>query len=300
MSPQDASFLYVEDANNPMHVGSVLIFQGPPPKYGDVVRMVARKLHLVPRYRQKVRFPPFQLGRPVWVDDPHFQILYHIRHTALPPPGGDEELRNLAGRVLAQSLDRTKPLWELWMVEGLEGDRWALVNKVHHCMVDGIASTDLMSVLFDERRDARLPAPVPWRPEREPSDMQLVADAFADGLVSPLARLQGLPAAGRAPFLNPRELFDFWRGLSQTSSVLAPTPASLNGPVGPHRRWSWVKSSLDEVKEIKGALGGTVNDVVLTVITRGFRDLVLRRGGEGGGRGGGAPVAGSGGPRRGG
>ena len=280
MSPQDAAFLYIESANSPMHVGSVAVFEGPPPSYGDLVRMVVRKLHLVPRYRQKVRFPPLEIGRPVWVDDPHFQILYHVRRTAVPPPGGDEELRNLAGRVFAQLLDRTKPLWELWMVEGLSEGRWALVSKVHHSMVDGIAGTDLMSVIFDAARDARLPAEVPWRPEPEPSTVQLALDAAVDGVRAPLSRLRSLPLAARSPLpLSPQDTLDLVRGLLRGSTLaLQPTPASLNGPVGPHRRWSWLRASLDEVREIKRVLGGSVNDVVLAAITRGFRELLLGRG----------------------
>ena len=149
MSPQDAMFLHIEDDNNPMHIGNVSVFEGPPPSYGDLVRTVAANLPLVPRYRQRVRFVPLELGRPVWVDDAHFQILYHIRHTAVPKPGEPEQLRNLAGRVFAQNLDRSKPLWELWMVEGLEEGRWALISKVHHAMVDGVAGTDLLTVLLD-------------------------------------------------------------------------------------------------------------------------------------------------------
>jgi diacylglycerol O-acyltransferase / wax synthase len=279
MSPQDASFLYIEDANNPMHVGSVTVFDGPPPSYGDVVRMVVSKLHLVPRYRQKVRFPPLEIGRPVWVDDPHFQILYHVRHTAVPPPGDDEKLRNLAGRVFGQLLDRTKPLWEIWMVEGLPDRHWALVSKVHHCMVDGIAGTDLMSILFDANPDARLPPPVPWSPEPEPSMLQLARDALVDGVSMPLARLQALPLAARAPRLNPQETLELVRGLvGREAMSFPPTPSSLNGPIGPHRRWSWLKTSLGDIREIKGALGGSVNDVVLAAITRGFRELLLERG----------------------
>ena len=279
MSPQDASFLYIEDANNPMHVGSVVVFEGPPPTYGDLVRMVVRKLHLVPRYRQKVRFPPLELGRPVWVDDSHFQVLYHVRHTALPPPGGDGELRNLAGRVFAQMLDRTKPLWELWLVQGLPEGRWALVQKVHHCMVDGIASTDLMSIMFEAGPQARLPAPVPWNPRPEPSAAQLAAGALADGVTAPLTRLRSLPMAARAPFLNLDETLGLARGLVRLpAQPIRRTPRSLNGPVGPHRRWSWVKTSLDDIRQIKESLGGSVNDVVLSVITRGFRELLLERG----------------------
>jgi diacylglycerol O-acyltransferase / wax synthase len=278
MSPQDASFLWVEDENNPMHVGSVSIFEGPPPSYGDLVRIVVGKLHLVPRYRQKVRFVPYQLGRPLWVDDPHFQVLYHVRQTAVPRPGGDEQLRNLAGRLLAQHLDRTKPLWELWMIEGLEGDRWAIVSKTHHAMVDGVASTDLLTVLFDRSPDAPPPQEMPWAPQREPTDAELLSDAFADAIFSPLLRLQGLPAAARLPQLEPRDLPELWRGFANQWTAPKPTPSSLNGPIGPHRRWSWVRSSLAEVKQIRVALGGTVNDVVLAVITRGFRDLLMKRG----------------------
>jgi len=171
MSPQDAMFLHIEDDNNPMHIGNVSVFEGPPPSYGDLVRTVAANLPLVPRYRQRVRFVPLELGRPVWVDDAHFQILYHIRHTAVPKPGEPEQLRNLAGRVFAQNLDRSKPLWELWMVEGLEEGRWALISKVHHAMVDGVAGTDLLTVLLDrEPRPGDRPlsratctsSPTPW------------------------------------------------------------------------------------------------------------------------------------------
>src|SRR5438105_6381966 len=195
MSAQDASFLHIEDGNNPMHVGNVAVFEGPAPSYGDFVRAVASKLPLVPRYRQRVRFVPSGLGRPVWVDDPHFQILYHIRHTAVPPPGGREQLRNLAGRVFAQLLDRNKPLWELWLVEGLERNRWALVSKVHHCMVDGVSAADLLTVLLDRSPEAEPTASPPaWSPPSEPGNLRLLADAVADAVTEPVERLRGLPA----------------------------------------------------------------------------------------------------------
>jgi len=278
MSAPDAMFLYVEDAKNPMHVGSVAIFEGPAPRYGDLVRIVVRKLHLVPRYRQRVRFVPFELGRPVWADDPHFQILYHVRHTAVPPPGGDDELRNLAGRLLAQHLDRHKPLWELWMVEGLADGRWAAVSKVHHCMVDGVAGTDLLSVIFDHSPHPRTLPDVPWAPARESGDLRLIADACIDSVVHPLQRLTTLPPLVRAPVRHPRQAFELVAGLAEDWLWPRQVPRSLNGPIGPHRRWSWVKGSLDEVKEIRRALGSTVNDVVLAAITRGFRELLLSRG----------------------
>jgi WS/DGAT/MGAT family acyltransferase len=278
MSAQDAMFLYIEDANNPMHIGSVAIFEGPAPPYGDLVRMVARKIHLVPRYRQRVRFVPLQQGRPVWTDDPRFQVLYHVRHTAVPPPGGDDELRNLAGRILAQPLDRDRPLWEIWMVEGLADGRWAIASKTHHCMVDGVAGTDLLSVIFDTSPHPRPGPEVPWAPEREPSDLRLVGEAWVDRLVEPLRHLSALPPIVRAPLRDPRRALDVVTGLAGTWLLPRRTPLQLNGPIGPHRRWAWIKGSLAEVKEVRRTLGGTVNDVVLCAVTRGFRELLLNRG----------------------
>src|SRR5438309_9736602 len=169
MSPLDASFLHIEDAVTHMHIGSVGIFEGPPPAPGEVKEAISERLPLVPRYRQKVRFVPLALGRPVWVDDPHFNLDYHVRLTALPSPGGDEELRNLVGRVMSQQLDRAKPLWELWVAQGLDDGRWALISKTHHSMVDGVAATDLLSVLLDSERDPNPPAPDPWVSASEPN-----------------------------------------------------------------------------------------------------------------------------------
>ena len=279
MSPLDAVFLHVEDDNNPMHIGSVAVFEGPPPTYGELVRTVAAKLPQVPRYRQRVRFVPFGAGRPVWIDDPHFNILYHVRRTAVPTPGAPEELRNLAGRVFGQRLDRAKPLWELWVVEGVEEGRWALISKVHHCMVDGVSGTDLMTVLFDIE-----PVPPPTKapefvPEPEPSRFRLLADTAIDAVVDPFDRVFGLPIMARANLagFGLREL----RNLAYTAGrFIQPAVNSLNGPIGPHRRWSWASATLEEVKTIRNAFGGTVNDVVLAVVTRGFRDLLLERGEE--------------------
>src|SRR6266511_2010444 len=165
MSTQDAGFYFVEDENSPMHVGSVAVFEGPPPAYGDLVRLLVAKLPRVPRYRQRVRTVPLHLGRPMWIDDEHFEILYHVRHTAVPAPGGEEQLRNLAGRVFAQRLDTAKPLWEMWLVEGLQGGRWAIISKVHHCMIDGVAGWDLAALLLDTAPEPEpLPAGKAWRP----------------------------------------------------------------------------------------------------------------------------------------
>jgi WS/DGAT/MGAT family acyltransferase len=225
---------------------------------------------------------PLDLGRPLWVDDPHFQILYHVRHTAVPSPGGEEQLRNLAGRVLGQRLDLAKPLWELWLVEGLEDGRWALISKVHHCMVDGIAGTDLMQLMFDLTPDATHGEPQDWTPQRNPSSLEVVAGAVQDAVTHPLRELtrlsgsEGVRGAGRSAVRAGRTLAT---GVPSMARQLAtPTARSLNGPIGPHRRWAWTDADFDELKGIRTALGGTVNDVVLAAITRGFRDLLERRG----------------------
>jgi WS/DGAT/MGAT family acyltransferase len=278
----DASFYYAESPNTPMHVGSVAVFEGPAPSYGDLIRLLVSKLHLVPRYRQRVREVPLSLGRPVWVDDPHFQILYHVRHTAVPQPGSNEQLRNLAGRVLAQRLDMAKPLWEVWLIEGLENDRWAIISKVHHCMVDGIAGTDLMTVIFDLAPDAKHGDPKPWSPQRTPTSVELMAEALGDVVTNPVKTVTSLPGVGDAT----RATSGFFKSARRLASSLpslarqATTPAarSLNGPIGPNRRWAWTDAEVGEFKKAKNALGGTVNDVVLTAIARGFRDLLQGRG----------------------
>src|SRR3954453_4043162 len=198
MSALDSGFYFAESENTPMHVGSVAVFDGPAPSYGDVVRLLLSKLPLVPRYRQRVRKVPLQLGRPVWVDDPHFQILYHVRHTAVPSPGSDEQLRNLAGRVLGQRLDMSKPLWEFWLVEGLAENRWAIISKVHHCMVDGVAGTDLMQLMFDLSPDAEHEEPKDWTPQRGPSSAQLVAEAVSDALSHPARAASSMPTLTNA------------------------------------------------------------------------------------------------------
>jgi WS/DGAT/MGAT family acyltransferase len=279
MSPLDASFLHVEDAVSHMHIGSVAVFEGPPPAPADVAEMVAAKLPAVPRYRQKVRFVPLNLSRPVWVDDPHFNLGYHLRHTALAAPGGDQELRNLVGRVMSQQLDRHKPLWEMWIVEGLEHDHWALVSKVHHCMVDGVSGTDLLTVVLDSEREPARPMPDDWKAEREPGNTRLVRDAVVDLVASPYEQIRAVRSATRAPRQMIQQAGEVARGLRAWTGVVRPTPASsINGPIGPHRRWDWARTTLPDVKTVRHALGGTVNDIVLTVLTRGFRDLLLARG----------------------
>jgi WS/DGAT/MGAT family acyltransferase len=260
-----------------MHLGSVAIFEGPGPTYGDLVRHVARRIPQVPRYRQLVRFVPFGLARPVWLDDAHFQILYHVRHTAVPSPGSPEQLRNLAGRLFAQNLDRSKPLWELWLVEGLPGDRWSLICKVHHCMVDGIASVDLLTVLLDPGPEIAAVPDVAWQPGPDLTGAHLAALAIADAITQPLDAFQRLPDRALPALSSAATTLAAWQAMLDTVLRGQRTVRSLNGPIGPNRRWSWLGTSLDDVKRIRRALGGTVNDVVLAAITRGFRDLLLGR-----------------------
>jgi len=278
LSPQDSSFLHLEDAVSHMHIGSVAILEGPSPGYEAFSRMIRAHLPSVPRYRQGVHFVPVALGRPVWVDDPHFNLGYHLRRTALPPPGGDEELRNLLGRVMSQQLDRGKPLWEMWIVEGLSEGRWGVITKVHHCMVDGVAGTELLTVILDTERDPKLLAPDDWQPERQPSGVELAIQALARRAVSPYEQLRAVRSAARSPGRAARTAVATTRGLwSMTGVVAPPPPSSLNGPIGPNRRWAWARSQLSDVKRVRGAFGGTVNDVVLTVIAGGFRALLAGR-----------------------
>jgi diacylglycerol O-acyltransferase len=197
----DSSFLHLERDSAHMHVAGCMVFDGDPPAYDDLVEQILSRLHLVPRYRQRLAFVPFNQGRPVWVDDPHFNVGFHVRHTALPSPGGDEQLKRLAGRVFSQALDRSRPLWELWLVEGLAGDRFAMLSKTHHALVDGISGVDIATVLFDSS-----PQPVPvappeqeWVPRPLPSSAQMLADALLERVTVPGEIVRGAKATVRGP-----------------------------------------------------------------------------------------------------
>jgi WS/DGAT/MGAT family acyltransferase len=279
MSAQDAAFLHIETSNTPMHVGGVSVFEGPAPDFDELSGMVASKLGLVPRYRQIVQFVPLSLGRPVWVDDPHFNLSYHVRRTALPAPGGDDELLALVGRVMSQNLDRAKPLWEMWVVEGLEHGRWALLSKVHHCMVDGVAGTDLMTVLLDREPEPAAPAVDHWTPAPRPRDLVLLAEAAVQTMAEPLGGLRDAGGALAAPRQLAALAGSTAQGLIGMAGLARPAaPSSLNGPLGPHRRWGWARGTLADIQRVRAALGGTVNDVVLAAITGGFRELLEGRG----------------------
>jgi len=281
LSALDAEFLHLEDGAVHMHIAGACVFDDPPPTIGAIEALVSSKLHLIPRYRHRVRAVPFGLGRPVWVDDPHFDIGYHVRHTALPAPGDDPGFCTLMGRIMSQPLDRERPLWETWLVEGLEGGKWALIFKVHHCMVDGIAGVGLLTALLDFKADAVVGEPRPWAPRPEPSAAMKVLDAWS-GLASELlATARELPASATHPSATIRSIISTAEGAVRFVERLAPTrPLSIEGPIGPHRVWAHSSASLADVKTIRSAFGGTVNDVVLAAVAGGYRALLMARGDE--------------------
>jgi WS/DGAT/MGAT family acyltransferase len=277
----DASFLHLEDSSAHMHVGSVMIFEGDPPPYDDLLESIERRLHLVPRYRQRLAFVPLGQGRPRWVDDPHLHLRYHVRATALPAPGTEEQLRALAGRVFAQQLDRDKPLWEIWLIEGLEDGRFALLAKTHHALVDGISGVDIFSVLFDTSPD---PAPSDpgrrWLPGPTPSSVQLLGEALVERATVPGEVARSVRALFRGPRQVAAAALQAAAGVGAMAwAGLNPAPSSpYNRPIGPHRRFTWVRTDLADVKAIKNELGGTVNDVVLATVAGALGRHLRRRG----------------------
>jgi diacylglycerol O-acyltransferase / wax synthase len=278
----DASFLHQEGTASHMHIGAVLIFDGPPPKVADYLNHVRGRLHLVPRYRQKLVNPPLETGRPLWADDPTFNLEYHIRHAALPSPGTEEQLFQLAARISSQQLDRSKPLWESWLVEGLEEDRFALIFKTHHSLVDGVSGVDLATVLLDL---APTPAPAPtdlepWRPKPEPSPAELVLAGVRGALSATAELVTKTLAAATDPSRSLGMVRDAAEGLGEIVwAGLNPAPSTpLNVEIGPHRRYTVVRQQLDEYKEVKDALGGTVNDVVLAVVSGALARWLRSRG----------------------
>ncbi|MCW2968715.1 MAG: wax ester/triacylglycerol synthase family O-acyltransferase, partial [Solirubrobacteraceae bacterium] len=259
MSALDATFLHLETGGAHMHVASVFVFEGEAPAHDELTASIERKLHLVPRYRQHLAHVPFQQGRPVWVDDPHFNPGYHIRHTALPAPGGDVELKRLAGRLFAQPLDRSKPLWEIWLVEGLAGDRWAMLCKTHHALVDGVSGVDITAVILDAAPNPSPPAAPKqvWVAAPPPHPTQLLADALLERATQPAEIVRGLRALTRAPRQALNRLAETTAGLAAMAMAgVSPAPPSpYNVEIGPHRRYTWADADLAEFKAIKGALG---------------------------------------------
>ncbi len=277
LSGLDSSFLHMERAGAHMHVASVIVFEGTAPSHREFRDQIASRLHLVPRFRQKLRFVPFDQGRPVWVDDPHLNLDYHVRHTALPAPGSEEQLRNLAARVFSQQLDRTKPLWELWLVEGLEGERFAIVGKSHHALVDGVSGVDITTVLFDlEPEPSQPPMRLPqWAPRPEPTDLKLLGDALRERLTSPREIVRGI----RAVLRGPRQVLQGIGATGQMIGAGVSAPATpFNVEIGPHRRLAFVRADLALLKGVKDEHGGTVNDVVLSLVTGALGRYLRARG----------------------
>jgi WS/DGAT/MGAT family acyltransferase len=273
----DTSFLHLERSGAHMHVASTSVFEGPAPSHREFRDHIASRLHLVPRFRQKLRFVPLDQGRPVWVDDPYLNLDYHVRQTALPAPGSDEQLRNLAARIFSQQLDRSKPLWELWLVEGLSGGRFAIIGKSHHALVDGVSGVDITTVLFDLDREPAAGAahPPPWLARPEPTDLRLLTEALRERLTSPAEIVRGVRAALRGP----RQVL---RGIGATSKMIGAGMAApstvFNVEIGPHRRFSMVQADLADLKRVKDAHGGTVNDVILSAVAGAIGKYLRARG----------------------
>jgi diacylglycerol O-acyltransferase len=274
----DAAFLHLEAGGAHMHVAAVMTFDGDPPPYNDLLAHVEGRLHLVPRYRQKLAFVPYGQGRPKWIDDPHFNLRYHVRHTALPQPGTDAELKRLAGRLFAQPLDRQKPLWEIWLVEGVDRGRFALLSKTHHALVDGISGVDIASVLFDAARDPEPPLDPPpaWVARPQPSSSELLGEALLERATVPAEALRGLRALTRAPRKAIQAAASM--GALAWAGVTAAPSSRFNVDIGPHRRYTWVDAELDRFKAIKNGLGGTLNDAVLASVTLALGGYLRRKG----------------------
>ena len=286
LSGLDSAFLHLERGGAHMHVASIMVFAGQAPPYDEFARFLESRLDRVPRYRQRLAFVPFEQGRPVWVDDPHFNLRYHLRHSALPTPGEDGQLAALAGRLFADQLDRAKPLWEMNLVEGLSDDsngqpRFAVIVKTHHALVDGVSGVDITSVLFSASPDEERSEPTPqWIPRPLPTTADLVGDALTERFSDP----SELARAARAVVRSPRRVIGELGGKIEQTGALAwagvrsapQTP--LNQPIGPHRRYGWVNASLDTFKQIKNGLDGTINDAVLTTVSLGLGRWLRRRG----------------------
>jgi diacylglycerol O-acyltransferase / wax synthase len=273
LSALDSTFLHLEDHSTAhMHVASVMVFEGTAPTAQELVDHVLGRLHLVPRYRQRLAFVPLDQGRPVWADDPYFNPRYHIRHTALPKPADDKALKQLAGRLFSQRLDRSKPLWEIWLVEHMAGGRFALIAKTHHALVDGISGVDITTVLFDTAAEpAPTPRPpAPWTAKPLPGPAKLLGEALRERMTVPAEMTRGTRALLRAPRRAVSQVVGGLASVGATTlaGINAPAPESpFNVDIGPHRRYTFLDADLAQFKAIKDSLGGTLNDVVLASVS---------------------------------
>ena len=279
---QDNSFLVFETATTHMHLGGVSIFDAGPlatPGGGvDLERVrasIGSRLHLIPRYRQRLEFVPLQ-SHAVWVDDAHFNLHYHVRHASLPRPGDERQLKRLAARIMSQALDRGKPLWEAWIVEGLEDSRFALIIKTHHCMADGVSAVDLLTVLLSMAPDTTIEPAPRWMPRPVPTPAELLRDELLHTAAAPLRFARSTARALRDPAQLRTRAASVWQTITAGLHGAAPTP--LNRPVGPHRRFDWLALDLDEAKVVKNRLGGTVNDVMLATVAGAMGTFLKRHG----------------------
>ena len=284
LGPQDASFLYLETPNVHQHVGGLAILDPATRpdgvlRFDNLTEVVASRLHLAPRFRQKVVFPPLAAARPVWVDDGAFDLGFHMRRAALPSPGGHRELTDYVQRVISRPLDRTKPLWELYLIEGMEDGLAAILTKVHHAMVDGLGAIDLASAVFDFAAEPQILTPQPWEPEPEPGRLDLLRVALTEQVTHPLQSLLEITQRTlQAPSRVARQAGEILGGLREIvgGGVLAP-PSPFNRKPGPNRRFGMVEESVQTFKDIKNSLGGTVNDVVLATVAGGLYRLLRHR-----------------------
>ncbi|HEY6911409.1 MAG TPA: wax ester/triacylglycerol synthase family O-acyltransferase [Myxococcales bacterium] len=279
LSTLDSLFLELEDRSAHMHVGAVALFEGPPPPYRDLLALVEARLAHVPRYRQRVLFVPLKQGRPVWIDESQFDLEYHVRRTALPAPGGEAELKKLVGRLLSQALDREKPLWEMWLVEGLDHGRFAIVSKTHHCMLDGISGVDLATVLMDtEPASAPPPAPEPWTPRKAPRMSDLLVQSLKQQISHPLRMVREALEPNSEAVKLFGDLFSGLKPLVGMVSMGQAPPSPLNVPIGPHRRFEMFELPLARIKEVRAKTRATVNDVILAVVAGALRSWLTARG----------------------
>jgi WS/DGAT/MGAT family acyltransferase len=282
LSPLDVSFLYLETTTTAMHVGGVAVFQAPDEgfDYERLCSLVETRIALVPRYRQKVRLVPGRLANPVWVDDEDFDISYHVRRSALPKPGTEDQLKELVGRVQSRRLDRKRPLWEMYLVEGLQDGRFAIITKTHHAMVDGVSAVDIGTLILDLTPEPREIEADDWRPRPEPSSVQLLASAVADNLRRPTAVVDTLRSEVHDLRAVAGKAMGAAGGLfSAVRTQLRPAPESpLNATIGEQRRFGMARTDLDDYKRVRKSHGGTVNDVVLATVSGALRTWLLTRG----------------------
>jgi diacylglycerol O-acyltransferase len=280
LTPLAAAFLEAEDVDPAasLAIGSLAIFEGPAPAYDDFVRTIEGRLPLIPRYRQKLHTVPFDLAAPGWLDDPDFDVRWHIRNTALPAPGGHDEIGRLLSRVMSQRMDRSRPLWEYWLCEGLDGGRWALLSKLHHCLVDGVSGTDLYQLVLDPTPTPRPPVPDSWHPSAPPSTLTITTRALWDLATSPAQAARALTGALGAPRRLLRSAVDSVAGaLTLSEAVLPVHGSSLTGHLRGSRRYAWTEVPMADVRAVKKRYDVTVNDVALAAVTGGFRALLLAR-----------------------